>query len=309
MLQIGLGCWGLGSTSYGSVSEDEAKKILFCAYDSGIRFFDTAPLYGEGLSETRLGKYLPIDSEITIATKVGIVSDTQGILKKNLNTKNIIDSVENSLKRLKREYIDLVQLHSPELNFESDILFNSLFELINSGKVRKFGISLKTPKYLKVQHKLFPWASFQYNCSILDQRIVESHQLVNEYLSHSLKLIARTPLNFGFLTGQPPNIENLTSNHHLKNWHREQLLDWLGKRIKVIDALKGSDFNILAAALRFPIDAGLANIVIPGATTKSQLLTNIKAFSQPLPQEIIKNLADLFRDYTFERSPYTTVID
>lgn len=309
MLQIGLGCWGLGSTSYGSVSENEAKKILFCAYDSGIRFFDTAPLYGEGLSETRLGKYLPIDSEITIATKVGIVSETQGILKKNLHTKNILDSVDNSLKRLKREYIDIVQLHSPELDFESETLFDSLVKLIDSGKVRKFGISLKTPKYLKVQHKLFPWASFQYNCSILDQRIVESHQLVNTYLSQSLKLIARTPLNFGFLTDQPPNIDNLPPNHHLKNWPREQLSDWLSKRIKVIDALEGSDFHILAAALRFPIDAGLANTVIPGATTRSQLLTNIKAFFEPLPQEITRNLAELFRDYTIEQSPYTTVLD
>ena len=309
MSQIGLGCWGLGSTSYGSVSEKEAKEILFCAYDSGIRFFDTAPLYGEGLSETRLGKYLPLDSDITIATKVGIVSDTQGILKKNFHIRNILDSVDNSLKRLGRDYIDIVQLHSPELDFENDLLFDALVALNKSGKVRKFGISLKSPRYLEVQHKLFPWASFQYNCSILDQRIVESLGLVNAYLSQSVRLIARTPLNFGFLASQPPSIDDIPSNHHLKNWPREQLLDWLSKRIKVIEFLKGSDFDILAAALRFPIDAGLANIVIPGATTRSQLLKNIKAFSQPLPQEITRNLAELFRNYTIEKSPYTTVLD
>ena len=118
-MTIGLGCWGLGSQSYGEVSESDSRDLIRVALDNGIEFFDTAPLYGQGLSEFRLGRYLPIDNAIKIATKVGIVSDSKKVLVKSLTPKSLKESVDASLRRLKRDRIYLLQLHSPELGFES----------------------------------------------------------------------------------------------------------------------------------------------------------------------------------------------
>jgi len=303
-MMIGLGCWGLGSESYGRLDETESKKILSLALDSGVEIFDTAPVYGQGLSESRLGKYLPNSDNIKIATKAGVVNDKERTLTKNFSPDWIKKSLHKSLHRLKRDQVHLLQLHSPDLNFESEELMKTLSELKESGKVQKIGISIKNPNLLGSQINLFPWDAIQFNYSIIDQRIAGFKGLIEQKRLDGVQFIARTPLNFGFLGSIAPDINKLSELHHLKNWPKKQLEAWMELRARVINVCSTSQFNILECALRFPIDSKLASIVIPGAMSTKELRENIDAFRNPLPMNLIEEFQKCFGRLPEISSPY-----
>ena len=304
MAEIGLGCWALGSDSYGFVSEKDAESLIKSSIENGITFFDTAPIYGDGLSELRLGKYLPDNEDFKVATKVGIISDKGGVIKKSLSPELIINSINNSLKRLNRNSIYILQLHSPELGFENDELLICLDDLKRSGKVQKIGISLKSPMDFEKQIRVFPWDGVQFNCSMMDQRIRKFRYDLIALQKRGVDLIARTPLNFGFLSQSPPVIDELTASHHLKNWPSEQLTHWLELREEVLSIVNAFDFSILQSALRFPVDSNLATIVIPGAKNVEQLLQNIQAFKKAIPYELLTLIESKLSHISKVHSPY-----
>ena len=112
--ELGFGAWQLGVQSgWSSVSEKESEYMINTALDSGINFFDTAPNYGNGTSETRLGKVLKnVDrSKIVINTKFGRLDN--GVV--DFDSKHIVKSIENSLRRLKTDYVDSAIIHSPPI--------------------------------------------------------------------------------------------------------------------------------------------------------------------------------------------------
>ena len=303
-MMIGLGCWGLGSESYGRLDESESKNLLGLALDSGVEFFDTAPLYGQGLSESRLGNYLPKTDNIKIATKAGIVSDKEKTLTKDFSPDWIIKSLHDSLRRLKQESVYLLQLHSPDLNFESEELMTTLSGLKDSGKVQKIGVSLKNPNLLGSQINLFQWDAIQFNYSIIDQRIAGFKDLIEQKWLDGVHFIAKTPLNFGFLGSIAPDINKLTELHHLSNWPKRQLESWMELRTEVIKVCSAFQFNILECALRFPIDSKLATIVIPGAMSTIELRENINAFQNPLPMNLVQEFQKRFGELPEFGSPY-----
>ena len=111
--EIGLGCWGIGG-AWDDVKEDQAKNVLKRSLEKGINFFDTSDVYGDGRSEKFLGKFKSSTSEkIYIATKVG--QRLRPYLPEGYNLKTIEKFVDRSLKNLKTENIDLLQLHCPPL--------------------------------------------------------------------------------------------------------------------------------------------------------------------------------------------------
>ena len=296
-LKLGLGCWALGSDSYGELSELEASKILGTAYEHGVRFFDTSPLYGKGLSEERIGKFLSNKKEILIASKVGMLPHSGLKIPYNFTKHNIELSINNSLRRLKIDTIYLVQLHSPVSGFELEFpeIFETMSKIVSSGKVQNFGISLRSPSLFESQSELFDWKSYQYNLSILDQRIGNFLKEDPTKLESHLHFIARTPLNFGFLTGSPPTYSELSNKHHLREWSPEQFTEWGNRALEVRKMLLIQGIDLLTAALRFPIDSGLANIVIPGATTEKELMLNIEAFnSNKLEKNVVSDLKVFF---------------
>jgi aryl-alcohol dehydrogenase-like predicted oxidoreductase len=177
-------------------------------------------------------------------------------------------------------------------------------ELKSSGKIEKIGISLKNPKMLKQQQDILPWDAIQFNCSILDQRVKEFSKDIEKLRKNGVELIARTPLNFGFLGPKSPDIHNLTALHHLRNWPKAQLEYWRDLRHHALDICKTSEFSLLECALRFPIDSKLATIVIPGATNSRELKENIQAFQRPIPLDLVTKFQNCLQFLQEFDSPY-----
>lgn len=135
---IVMGCW-----RYGEIDVETAKKLTQTAVECGIDFFDTADIYAGGKAEELLGeavKQLGIRDEIMLQTKCGI---RPGMF--DFSKKHIISSVDNSLKRLKTDYIDVLLLHRPDTLVEPEEVAEAFDELKASGKVRHFGVSNQNP--------------------------------------------------------------------------------------------------------------------------------------------------------------------
>lgn len=280
--EIGFGAWGLGGDSYGAITEVEALNLLELAYEMGIRVFDTSPSYGDGQSEFLLGKFFKRHRDVQIFTKVGMLPHNTFEIPHDFTTKNLYSSVDESLRRLNSEQLALIQLHSPQLDYliEYPSLLEDLDRLVVAGKVGKVGISLRSPNYLVNQLDDYPWASFQFNFSLLDQRILDSDSVGSRRFLDAIR-IARTPLHFGFLTDLGVNLKALTSDQHLTKWPVEQLRIWeaAASDFREIAVLAGVSLETLA--FQYLKATKIPTIIIPGIMTPDQLQKNCMQYSMP----------------------------
>jgi len=294
---MGLGCWGLGGDAYGQITEDSSKEILNVAQSEGTRFFDTSPSYGFGLSETRLGSFLTSKRDKLIATKVGLNPHTGTEMPFDLSEKGMRLSLAQSLQRLRVDALSLVQIHSPPLDVLEHFpnLIADLDRIRSEGTVVDWGISLRNPSHVKFFSKLFPWVSYQVNFSLIDQRAMPIFE--NLSLNKS-KIIARTPLNFGFLT-ENFNMEAAKRDafSHLSKWSMSQLEVWQKSADSMKKVAREWDMKIQHLALRFVLDSGIADIMIPGVMSTTELKENLLALKAPqLESWQISRLRDIYED-------------
>ena len=150
--EIGLGAWQLGKNSgWQSMTEKNAVELVEKSLEYGINFFDTAPNYGYGTGEDRLGKALKgVDrSKIVINTKFGHTDS--GIT--NFNSNYIRESLEGSLKRLQVDYVDSLIIHNPPFEYldgSKNDHYEILERLIEEGKIKAYGASLDTYEDMKL---------------------------------------------------------------------------------------------------------------------------------------------------------------
>jgi aryl-alcohol dehydrogenase-like predicted oxidoreductase len=279
--EIGFGCWGIGgvtpgATSYGQTDDRVSLSALELAYASGVNFFDTSNVYGNGNSESLLGSaFSKIRDKVVIATKVGF-ADYQSI--PDFSLKGITLSVNQSLNRLKTDYIDLLQLHNPNLHTLSKIeTFNALDKLKKNGKVNSIGISIKKPEDASSLLKLYPFDVIQVNFNMLDIRAL-SCGLIDEIDKLGVGLIARTPLAFGFLSGSLTGEENFSKEDHRSLWPREQIRLWAEGSKETIKSCKESlNSPAYEIALRFCLSYAQVSTVIVGMLNSKEVNMNVNA--------------------------------
>jgi diketogulonate reductase-like aldo/keto reductase len=154
--EIGFGAWAIGGSvdaagtpfGWGRTSDDESLAAIRRARELGVTFFDTADSYGFGRSESLLGIVLSRRREqVVIATKVGVVRDAEGRLRKDFSRAHISHAVDASLRRLRTDYIDLYQLHNPTVDeLRRDDIHEAMDRLQEVGKIRYWGVSVTTPE-------------------------------------------------------------------------------------------------------------------------------------------------------------------
>lgn len=139
---VGFGLWGISGQWEGGANDKEAIKALNAAIDSGINFFDTAPVYGLGHAEEVLGKALKHRrNEVLIASKCGLVWDAEHQVTRNLSRKSLLDEIDQSLNRLGTDHIDLWQIHWPSDDTALEVTLETMESVRAAGKVRWLGIS------------------------------------------------------------------------------------------------------------------------------------------------------------------------
>ena len=202
---VGLGTWSMGGEdwafSWGPQNDADSFKTIYKALDKGINWIDTAPVYGLGHSETIVGKALKGMSEKPlIATKCSRVWDQQGKIGGNLKRQSIFREIEDSLKRLQVDEIDLYQMHKPEPEEDMEEGWAAMAELVKQGKARYIGVSNFNVAQLELISKIHPVTSVQPPYSMLVRGI--ETDLLPWCKENNIGVICYSPMYKGLLTGK-----------------------------------------------------------------------------------------------------------
>ena len=208
---VGFGAWAIGGWLWGGTDEADAIAAIQTAIDAGITLIDTAPAYGFGLSEQIVGKAIAGRRDrVVLATKCGLVWDTtegtpfgkgQGKeIHRFLGPDSIRCEVNESLRRLGTDHIDLYQTHWQDSTTPIEEAMAALLDLKQQGKIRAIGVSNATVEQMDEYRKVGPLDSDQERYSMLD-RSIESDRL--PYCrEHGIAMLAYSPLGQGLLTGK-----------------------------------------------------------------------------------------------------------
>ena len=287
--EISFGAWAIGG-AWGHVSEDDALSALRTAIDSGVNFIDTADVYGDGRSErlvARLKKERK--EEIIVATKAGRRlprQTTEGYSRQNLTT-----WINDSLRNLATDAIDLLQLHCPptDLYYHPEV-FGMLDDFVRAGKLRFYGVSveraeeaIKAIEYPNVQSVQIIFNCFRHRPADVFFPLAKRRQI---------GILARVPLSSGMLTGKMRRDSQFADDDH-RNFNRH------GEAFDVGETFSGVDYDlslqaveeirrILPAgmtmsqfALRWILMFDAVTCAIPGAKRPSQAEDNARAADLP----------------------------
>ncbi len=289
--EIGFGAWGIGGrsageTSYGDTDDMRSRAALDRAFDTGITFYDTANVYGDGHSETLIGAaFAKKRDRVVVATKAGL---TRFGGPPDFSASALRRSVDGSLQRLATGYIDLLQLHNPpaDLFVRSPESYTALVELRREGKIRAFGISVKAPADAVDLLQDHTVDAIQVNLNMLDVRAVDGG-LLDLAQRRGVGIIARTPLNFGFLAGTVTATTEFPPGDHRRAWPRAQLERWTAAAMAMHQAAAAPPGQTPSqVALRFCLSFGAVASVIPGILTPDEAIENGAASDLgPLPDE------------------------
>lgn len=199
---ICFGCWALGGKGWGTDVDDQQSILAIRrAIDLGINFFDTADVYGNGKSEEILGKALGgAYRDVMVATKVGNRFDKDGRIYGDLSKDHILWSIDESLKRLDREVIDLYQVHRPDDGTPIRETMDALMACIEAGKVRYIGLSNQTVEQISEYMSYGTVVSLQPPLNLL-YRYAEI-ELLPFCLQNDIGVIPYSPMARGLLTGK-----------------------------------------------------------------------------------------------------------
>lgn len=199
---IGFGCMNLAGIYKPATPTPEAVKVLRAAYERGVTFFDTAQLYGPFLSEEQVGEALrPVRDAVVIATKFGYEIDPsmRTFPKLNSRPEHIKRSVEDSLKRLRTDVIDLLYQHRIDPNVPIEDVAGAVQDLIREGKVKHFGLSEVGAATIRRAHALQPLTSVTNEYSVWTRD--PEHEVIPICEELGIGFSPWSPLGTGFLTG------------------------------------------------------------------------------------------------------------
>lgn len=303
MSVVGLGTWQLGA-DWGDVDEKDALAVLEAAAESGVTFFDTADVYGDGRSEQTIAAFLRgrPDPHVLVATKMGRRVEQ---LPENYVLDNFRAWNDRSRRNLGVDRIDLVQLHCPPTAvFTSDEVYDALDTLVEEERIAAYGVSVETcaqalaaiarPHVASVQIILNPF------------RMKPLHEVLPAAREAGVGIIARVPLASGLLSGKYTKDTVFAANDH-RTFNRHGEAFDQGETFSGVDYETGveaaAEFAALAPegytpaqlALRWIIEQEGVTTVIPGARNPEQARANAAAAAlPPLPQDTLAAIRDLY---------------
>jgi aryl-alcohol dehydrogenase-like predicted oxidoreductase len=282
--EVGLGCNNFGRR----LDPAQSAAVVNAALDTGVNFFDTADIYGQGKSEEFLGRALGVRRDaVVIATKLGGVMEGRG---KGASPAYIRQAVEASLRRLGTDRIDLYQLHYPDPDVPIEDTLGALGDLVKAGKVREIGCSNFSVGQLReaatVPGKAARFASVQNEYSLLHRE--PEGGVLDECERQGLAFLPYFPLMSGLLTGkyrrgQPaPEGSRLAEGGGLESVLSDRNLAVVEELIRFAEA-RGR--TILELAVSWLLERPAVASVISGATSPRQVKANVHAAGWRLGEE------------------------
>ena len=275
--EVGLGTWAFASQIYGEVPEADALKAIQSAIDGGINFFDTAPMYGtsqhDGVAEEILGRGLRHHRDtVIISSKFGR-NPTDGN-RPNFHAQHCINSVEESLRRLATDHIDILFFHSPFSPDEiHDDVWAALDKLKEEGKIRFTGHSISMFK--QTEQMARDWAAdrkidvVQVVYSLLNR---EAKNLIDFLGEENVGIVARESLANGFLSGTVTRDARFPLSHLNARYSRDEIIERVEQVQRLSFLVRDEIKTMPEAALRWVLDHTEISLVLSGAKNPGEIL-------------------------------------
>ncbi|TKK86243.1 aldo/keto reductase [Herbidospora galbida] len=298
---VGLGTWQLGA-DWGDVSEDTAFAVLETAVETGVDFFDTADVYGDGRSEQFIGRFIKDHPDILVATKMGRrVEQTP----ENYNLGNFRAWNDRSRQNLGVDTLDLVQLHCPPTPvYSNDEVFDALDTMVAEGRMKNYAVSVETREEALKAIARPGVASVQIILNML--RLGPLAEVLPAAREAGVGIIARVPLASGLLSGRYDTGTTFPENDH-RNYNRHGAAFDVGETFSGVDFETGLEAvrrlaplvpegaTMAQFALRWIIDQPGVSAIIPGASNPGQARSNSAAADlAPLTGETLAAVNEIY---------------
>ncbi len=261
--EVGYGCMSLGH------DHQENAKLLHRALELGVTLFDTADLYDRGFNEESVGRaFRGMRDQVVIATKVGNRWRDDGSgWDWDASPGYLRRAVEESLKRLQTDYLDLYQLHGGTLDDDIDGVIETFEDLQTRGLIRAYGVSSIRPNVIREWADRANMASVMTQYSLLDRRPEEA--VLDSLHQHGVSVIARGPVARGILSGDgAAKVQGGFLDHALKT---------LEEARAALQAIETPSRTVAQLALRYALSHPAVATVVPGASSAGQLGENAGA--------------------------------
>ncbi|MET3115635.1 aryl-alcohol dehydrogenase-like predicted oxidoreductase [Pedobacter sp. CG_S7] len=303
--EVGLGTWQLGSADWGNVDDNSAMSILQTYVDAGGNFIDTADVYGMGVSEKLIGKFLKtIDKEVFVSTKIGRRGDHENGWPQNFSYDAMKKQTQDSLKHLGLPQLFLQQLHCiPTEEMRSGKVFDHLRSLQDEGLIKHFGASVETNEEALLCLEQKGLASLQMIFNLFRQHVAD--EVFAKAAEKVVALIIRVPLASGLLSGKFDDNTTFSSRDQ-RNFNANGEQFNAGETFSGIEFKQGvklsktiknmlPDERMSQWSIRWILDHPEVTTVIPGASKVSHVQSNVEASAmEPLSDHMHEELRKLY---------------
>lgn len=295
---LGLGCMPM-SWGYNVEGADpqESRATLHRAVELGITLFDTADVYGPFTNEETLGQFLVADGfrdQIKIATKAGLIFRDKVSYDRNGRPEYIAQAVDDSLRRLQTDYIDVYQLHRVDPEVPLEETWGAMAQLVVQGKVRSIGLSEVSVEEIQRAQAIHPVASVQSELSIWTSENIDNGVL-DYCMSEGIGFLAYSPLGRGFLTGALSADEIKEGDFRSNN--PRFTANALAANQAIVDGIESiarrHDATVAQISLAWVLAQGEHVVPIPGTKRRKWLEQNVSALQVSLTEQDLADIAAL----------------
>lgn len=286
---LGMGCMNLSFGTGKAPDKNYGIKVIRAAYEKGINFFDTAEAYGPYINEELVGEALqPIRQDVIIATKFGMISET-GL---NSRPEHIRKVVEESLKRLRTDYIDLLYQHRVDPNVPIEDVAGTVKDLIAEGKVKYFGLSEAGEQTIRRAHAVLPVTAIQNQYSIWTRQ--SDLAVIPTCEELGIGFVPWGPLGTGFLAGNISPDDTFDPATDLRASFPRFTKENMQANMPLVDMLKGIAERKGASTVQIALAWILAQkpfiVPIPGMDKMEYLDDNIASVNLELTKEDLQEI-------------------
>jgi aryl-alcohol dehydrogenase-like predicted oxidoreductase len=302
--RIGLGTWAMGGWMWGGSDEDESVRSIRAALDKGINLIDTAPVYGFGRSEEIVGRAIAESGkreQVILSTKVGL-EWRDGNVFRNSTRERILGEIEDSLRRLRTDYIDIYHVHWPDPLVPIEETAETMALLYGQGKIRAIGVSNYSPQQMEQFRKVAPLHVDQPPYNLFERQIEQD--VLPFALQNSISTLTYGSLCRGLLSGRMKPDTQFTGDDLRKvdpKFQPPRFAQYL-QAVERLDRFARENYGkpVLDLAIRWTLDQPGVSVALWGARNPEQLAPVESAVWWKLSPEALQSIDQIVSETVTE---------
>lgn len=290
--QATIGTWAIGGAGWGDVNKKESMEAIETMIERGVNLIDTAPFYGLGESEKIVGEVIRDKrDDIVLLTKAGTGWDEKGVPFKRSDYKSILKDCEESLQRLKTDYIDLYLIHWPDEVTPIEEMMDAMNKLKQDGKIRFIGASNFSKEEVLESEKYGSFDVLQHPYSMVAQ---DFRELLTWAHKNNIGTMSYGSLGAGILTGSIQEMPKFSEDDMRLNFYdyfKEPKFSKVMQLVKRLDVY-AEKYNVPVSqvTINWNTQSGFLDTILMGVRNKKEAEENCAAFEWKLEQEDVESI-------------------